>query len=216
MALLGIKQEELAKRSGVSQVTIHKILTGKTRETRKLAAIARALETTVDQLINEDVFDPGVDEKGNLPDGMPSTRPGIDIPMFNVRASMGLGYPAPDHEEAISRIRISREWLHRSVIFSAPGNLAIITGFGDSMEGTFSDGDILLIDLGVTEIKIDAVYVLSLNDQLYIKRLQRRPDGSLLMISDNRRYDPYLITNSERESCRVLGRVLLAWNARKL
>ena len=102
------------------------------------------------------------------------------------------------------------------MIYSSLDNLALITGLGDSMEGTFSDGDVLLVDRGVTEVKLDAVYVLSLHDELYIKRLQRRPDGSLLMISDNDKYPPYVIENGDRDAFKVEGRVLLAWNARKL
>jgi phage repressor protein C with HTH and peptisase S24 domain len=75
---------------------------------------------------------------------------------------------------------------------------------------------VLLVDRGVSEVKLDAVYVLSLHDELYIKRLQRRPDGALLMISDNDKYPPYVIENKDRDAFRVEGRVLLAWNARKL
>jgi len=84
------------------------------------------------------------------------------------------------------------------------------------MEGTFSDGDLLFIDRGVDTIKIDAVYVLCLGDELYIKGIQRRPDGSLLMLSDNHKYSPYEIKNGEADRFQVLGRVLLAWNAKRL
>ena len=84
------------------------------------------------------------------------------------------------------------------------------------MRPTFDDGDVLLVDRGITEIKIDAIYVLSLNDELYIKRLQRRPNGSVVMISDNKNYEPYTIAESELDRFKVLGRVVLAWNAHRL
>jgi len=141
----------------------------------------------------------------------------VDIPRLNVAGSMGTGLSRPeDYEDVIDRMRVSTGWLRRNVNATAPSNLAVITGYGDSMEGTFSDGDLLLVDRGITDIKIDAVYVLSLKGELYIKRLQRRPDGVLLMLSDNEKYKPYEIKNGELDQFEVLGRVLLAWNAKRL
>ena len=140
----------------------------------------------------------------------------IEIPLLDVEASMGPGAILPDYEELVEKITVTREWLRRNVMATNPTNLQLITGYGDSMDGTFSDGDVLLVDRGITEIKMDAVYVLSLNDELYIKRLQRRPDGSVLMISDNKKYEPYLIQNGERSKFQVLGRVVLVWNAHKM
>ncbi len=66
----------------------------------------------------------------------------------------------------------------------------------------------------INEHPTDAVYVLTLNGRLYIKTLQRRPDGKLVMISDNRKYEPYTI--GESDECVIHGRVIVAWNARKL
>lgn len=140
----------------------------------------------------------------------------IEIPVLDVSGSMGSGYHLQDREEVVERMIVSAPWLRRNVNISTPQNLALISAYGDSMECTFNDGDLLLVDRGVNDIRIDAVYVLSLNDELYIKRLQRRPDGGVLMISDNKKYEPYLIQNGDRDKFRVLGRVLLAWNSRKL
>jgi phage repressor protein C with HTH and peptisase S24 domain len=140
----------------------------------------------------------------------------LQIPLMSTSASMGPGALQSEHEDVIQTMSINRPWLNRQASFSSAHNLALITGFGDSMKGTFEDGDVLIVDRGITDIKVDAVYVLELNDELYVKRLQRRPDGSVLMISDNKSYEPYLITNGDRERFRVLGRVVLAWNARRL
>lgn len=139
------------------------------------------------------------------------------IPHLDVAAAMGSGLARPEtYVDIIEQMTVSREWLRRNVSPSSPANLAVITGLGDSMEGTFNDGDLLLVDRGVSEVKIDAIYVLALNDELYIKRLQRRPDGTLLMLSDNPKYPPYEIRNGDLAKFHVLGRVLLAWNARRL
>ena len=141
----------------------------------------------------------------------------IIVPRLDVAGSMGNGLALPSqHIDVVESMKVSKEYLARTVSYSNASNLAIITGYGDSMEGTFSDGDLLLVDRGVNDLKVDAVYVLALGDELYIKRIQRRPDGSMAMLSDNPKYQPYEIKNGEAEKFQVLGRVLLAWNANKL
>jgi len=140
-----------------------------------------------------------------------------EISRLDVAGSMGKGVLMPsDYVEVIERITVSVEYLASVASYSNIKNLALITGYGDSMEGTYNDGDLLLVDRGVTEIKIDAVYVLGLDGDLYIKRIQRRPDGTMLMLSDNKNYPPYEIKNGELATFQVLARVLLVWNARRL
>ncbi|MHB1678869.1 MAG: S24 family peptidase [Sulfuriferula sp.] len=140
----------------------------------------------------------------------------LHIPVLNIEGSLGSGREAPNHEVVASQISVSEPWLRRNLVFSAPGNLSIITGSGDSMKPTFSDGDLLLVDRGITEVKVDAVYVSELYNKIYIKRLQLRPDGAILMISDNKAYEPYVILAKDLEAIHIRGRVLLAWNANKL
>jgi phage repressor protein C with HTH and peptisase S24 domain len=141
---------------------------------------------------------------------------GVAIALMNAEASMGIGRFRPEQEDVVTEMAVSERWLRTHATFSAPENLALITGFGDSMSPTFNDGDVLMVDRGVTDVKLDAIYVLSLRDELYIKRLQRRPDGGVLMLSDNRAYEPYQIPEADRGQFQVLGRVVMAWNAHRL
>ncbi len=141
----------------------------------------------------------------------------VEIPRFDARASMGPGAIIPENDTIVEFVRVTKSWIREALpTFTSMSNLALMPAHGDSMEESFSDGDLLWIDTGVCEVKIDAVYVLALNDQLYVKRLQRRPDGSILMISDNKKYEPYLIENGERQRFRVLGRVIFAWTGKKI
>lgn len=138
----------------------------------------------------------------------------LEIRVLDQAASMGYGAQRQDFVDTIDVVRINKLWLRQNLTFTNFDNLALITGLGDSMESTFSDGDVLLVDRGVNDLKLDAVYVLGLGDEVYIKRIQRRPDGTFLMISDNPKYPPYPI--NEADNFQVLARVLLAWNARRL
>ncbi|GAB7529416.1 hypothetical protein PS3A_18250 [Pseudomonas sp. 3A(2025)] len=141
----------------------------------------------------------------------------ITIPHLNVAASMGHGSILEHQVEVIRDITVHYDWLKtQGLAFTSLDNLAIITGDGDSMEGTFRNGDSLLVDRGITAIKTDAIYVFTLDGELFIKRLQRMTKGSLLMISDNPAYKSITLEGADLEKVHIQARVLLVWNARKL
>jgi len=142
----------------------------------------------------------------------------VTIPHFDVSASMGPGCAPPEHNiEVIRDITVHVDWLKsQGLNFSKLENLAIIDGDGDSMEGTFRNGDALLVDRGITDVRTDAIYVFTLDGDLFIKRLQRMTGGSLRMISDNPIYPAIVIEGAQLERVHIQARVLLAWNARKL
>lgn len=141
----------------------------------------------------------------------------ITIPQLDVAGSMGSGRVPPDHIEVIRDITVHLDWLKtQGLSYSKLENLAIIDGDGDSMEGTFRNGDALLVDRGITEIRTDAIYVFTLDGELFIKRLQRLTGGSLRMISDNPVYPPIMIEGDTLAKVHIQARVLLVWNARKL
>lgn len=48
---LGLTQKELAEKVGTTQVTIHRIITGKVSKTARLVELANALECTTDELL---------------------------------------------------------------------------------------------------------------------------------------------------------------------
>jgi phage repressor protein C with HTH and peptisase S24 domain len=135
----------------------------------------------------------------------------VDIPRLTVTASAGPG--ACVDEVVVEMIRVTRAWLAANV--AAPHNsLAIITAKGDSMEPTFLDGDLLLVDRSATMDR-DGIYVFSAGQYVFVKRLQRLPDGSLRVISDNRaRYEPY--TLGADADFQLHGRVIRLWKSEKI
>lgn len=141
----------------------------------------------------------------------------VQIPQLNVTGSMGAGALAPDHADVVQFVGVRVSELRKQCSFTSPQNLQIITGFGRSMAPTFADGDPLLIDTGVKSVEIDAIYVFSIGKDLFIKGLQRIPGGGLRVISHNREeFDSYTLTVPQMEHMDVHGRVVLAWNARRL
>jgi transcriptional regulator with XRE-family HTH domain len=217
MERLGLSEGELGRRSGVNQPTIHRIITGDSKNPRQdnVEKIAKALGVASDWL-----WRGGDREKGSnviSANFAAKAKGDIDIPQYDVVGSMGPGKVAPsDYIETIKNITVRTEYLReQGVNFSRAENLAVVTGFGESMEKTFTSGDPLIIDKGVNEVIVDGVYLFSLDGVLYIKRLQRLPK-MIRMISDNDAFPPYDIKGAELDLLRIHARVLLAWNSRKL
>jgi len=141
----------------------------------------------------------------------------IVIQQLDVLASMGQGAIPPDHVDVIKTFGANLQELRKRCTFTAPENLQIITGYGESMRPTFSDGDPLLVDVGIREIKVDAVYVFTYDEELFIKRVQRMPGKVLRVISDNRdSHDSWDIGPFDSPRLNVRARVVLACNLKRL
>lgn len=213
----GLSEGELGRRSGVNQPTIHRIISGDSKNPRQdnVEKIAKALGVTSDWL-----WRGGDNEKeSNVISGKFANRlkGDIDIPQYDVIGSMGPGKIVPsDYIETIRNITVRHEYLREQGInYTRAENLAVVTGFGESMNKTFSSGDPLIIDKGINEVVMDGIYLFTLDGALYIKRLQRLPK-MIRMISDNDAFPPYDIKGSELEMLNIHARVLLAWHSRRL
>ncbi len=203
----GITKADVARACGISDQAVGKwFKTGKVA-TKNLAIAARLCGLTLDQLVRGEI-----QAVGTRPDVALDS---VHVPLLDVSASMGNGRMMLEYETVVDGIRLSRTWCSRHLSVSHVANLATITAYGDSMRPTFEDGDLLLVDRGVTELRIDAVYVLAYRDELYIKRVQRRLDGSVVVRSDNPLYEPIVI-DPQKNHLAVLGRVVWAWRGTKL
>lgn len=141
---------------------------------------------------------------------------GIDVPLLSVSASMGPGIDSIHEEVIVGRLTLSPQWVTKSIPnMSQSQNLRFIHGYGDSMQPTFSDGDVLLVDTGATDVRADGIYVIEANDRLYIKRVRQRMDGSFEISSDNATVKTVDVLDGS-QAVRVLGRVVWVWNGKKI
>lgn len=138
----------------------------------------------------------------------------ILIPQYDVRAAMGHGQVPADYNEAIRNLVIREDLLReKGVSYTSPEALAMITGWGQSMEGTINDKDPVIVDRGVNEFIGEGVYVLTWHGLLYIKRVQQKDADHFWLISDN----PNNVNQEARiDDVTIHAKVLLVWNARKL
>jgi len=191
-----INATALAEAIKENQPTIQRILSGETKNPR--LKIIKKLE---------DYFSENITHiKKSDPDDITINK------YVDVTGSMGVGILLRDQPGQITRFSVNEEWLNKNVPFNTgKQNLAIVTGFGDSMRGMFNSGDPLLVDTGVKSLDYDGVYFFRVGSEGFIKRLQRIPGDGIRAISTNKEYESWTIT--KEMDFEVFGRVLKVWNS---
>jgi phage repressor protein C with HTH and peptisase S24 domain len=101
------------------------------------------------------------------------------------------------------------EWL---LTKGNPERMVLMDIFGNSMEPELKDGDSVLIDESQKDILSGAVFALGVDDTILVKRLEKHPN-TLVLLSENRDYAPIYLKGSERDSVRIIGKVI--WAARE-
>ncbi len=84
-------------------------------------------------------------------------------------------------------------------------NIEAINVTGDSMEPTLNNGNIIFIDKTKQDVSKDGIYAFVNENGLFVKRMQRRIDGSLDIISDNKEYPVQI---AEKSDINILGKVV--------
>ena len=137
----------------------------------------------------------------------------ILIPQYDVRAAMGHGQVPPEYNQAVRNLVVREEILReKGVTYTAANALAMITGWGQSMEGTINDKDLVIVDRGVNEFVGEGIYLMTWHQELYIKRVMRLDEEHYRLISDNQHYENQ---TARIDDVNIHAKVLLIWNARK-
>lgn len=159
---------------------------------------------------------PAVNGQQYLPGNIAALRPTNDeilIPQYDIRAAMGHGQVPPEYNEAVRNLVVREEILReKGVTYTAASALAMITGWGQSMEGTINDKDLVIVDRGVKEFVSEGIYVMTWHQELYIKRVMRLDEDNYRLISDNQHYENQ---TARIEDVTIHAKVLFIWNGRK-
>ncbi len=211
MKAAGISQSELARRTGLSQPSIGRLITGETKESGKLIEIARALGTTAEHLTGTDASAAvGVETPRRIFGGFEaaSRRDTMDdvMEVREIDLAFGMGGQYLDVQAVKeSTVLFPASWV-RQYTKSDPSNLRFCKGDGDSMMPTIGHHDIVLFDLSQNQLnRQDAIWLVALADIGMINRVRAMPDGSYQIISDNPLIEPQLAVDGELH---VIGRVV--------
>ena len=196
----GLSYRSLAKKVGVSNVTVRNWAIGHSEPNREgLEALCEIFGVTPAYVMFGDATSP---VQTLVEDGI------VSIPHVNAEVSCGHGFLNTDELELIRFVRVSQGFIRRY----CPSALQIMAAFGDSMEPTLHEGDAVIVDISEKKIVRDGMYVVRIGEGLFVKRVQVTPEG-LRLLSDNKFYEPI---NTTPESIEVIGRAYVGLCIKRL
>lgn len=135
----------------------------------------------------------------------------VRIQRLAVNASAGPG-ALPGLEQGIGVVGFDPAWLRQRDV--DPITLSVISVTGDSMAPTLDDGDEILVDRADAATRLrDGIYVLRVDDALWVKRVAMNPSGRHFTIqSDNPAYPAW--PDCDPAAINVIGRVI--WVGRRV
>jgi SOS-response transcriptional repressor LexA len=173
------------------------------------AALARAAELPIDWIVSGRAMERKPPVVYVSADHPLSEGEDIALPKLAFRASAGRGTLTIN--EAAGHLRFPRAVLDH--IGVKPQNARLLEASGNSMRPTINDGDLMVLDVSVSNIADGQIYLFSVGDEAYVKRL-RRHAGTLVMVSDNRELYPEPEPIGQVLPFRLYGRI--RWAGRNL
>ena len=133
----------------------------------------------------------------------------VTLQHVHLNPSCGKG-TAIYHDADITPIKLGTQLIKDVLNVSKPEILKIFKACGDSMTPTIEDGDILLVDIGRSDFNNGGVFLLTINNEWFIKRLRLRITGELEIISENiEKYGaPEVLRPNDDVEVVVKGRVI--------
>ncbi|RBQ28382.1 S24 family peptidase [Aliarcobacter vitoriensis] len=194
MSEKGINNAFLSKKYNISRQLVNNFLTNQKTLTDTFAEVCDKEDININWLLTGR----GNKFKENNVNLISSN---YNIDLLNVRAGAGEGiynYVI----ETVDTISLDKSF------FRTPINTNKVKGIqvdGDSMEPTLRDGDYVLIDENIN-FGTNGIYAIQYGGQILIKRLQFKMDGTILIISDNDKYDKEVFNPKENQlPFQVLG-----------
>ncbi|WP_447588709.1 XRE family transcriptional regulator [Aquipseudomonas campi] len=196
--------DELARITAIPRRTLEYYLTGE-REPK----IGRCVE--IAKAVGVDIAWLASGEGEPMPKPQTAALEGDDayayVPLYDARCSAGSG-AWNERCSILVNLSFTRYSLRKKGL--TPTDLACLRVDGDSMTGLLEDGDTVMIDQRRNALEGEGVYVVLLDDHLYAKRLQRQFDGSVLIISHNKEYQPMTVPKDRLAELQIIGRVVWA------
>ena len=208
--------DRLARAVGVSPSAFRKWLRGEAEPSReRLVALADAAGVGVAWLAKGDGPEPrfpelagstGAQTASSQNDTGVNPRLFVLLPKRPEAAAAGSGTPAPPSPLS-EFIAFGHDWI-RTTFRLEPEDLLLESAVGESMQPTVRDNDLLLVDTTDRKLREFGIYVLEYQGERLVKRVQRKLDGSLILISDNAIYEAERIPAERVNDVTVLGRAV--------
>lgn len=122
------------------------------------------------------------------------------FPEINVSAGGG----AYENNDEFQSLEIPEYFIKRLGGKENLKNIEAINVVGDSMEPTLNDDNIIFLDKSKCDCTRDGIYAFTTTHGLFVKRIQKRVDGKLDIISDNKDYPSQILSNKD---IKIIGKV---------
>ncbi|PNK59946.1 XRE family transcriptional regulator [Psychrobacter sp. FDAARGOS_221] len=134
----------------------------------------------------------------------------VHIPAFDIAVSAGHGMFNDGTIKPNKYLAFRRHWVQaRGLTVKC---LAVLFTEGDSMIPTIPENAAIVINRERNQALDGKVYVIRIDDRLYVKRTQWIPTGGLRLISDNKAYDSFDISKQDMQAndIEICGQVIHA------
>ena len=205
---LGLSQRDLAKMVDVSVNTIQSYESGSLPRGEHFLNLARSLQCSLDWLVGLNTgglsWPTTVDDDNHM--SLNASGPSWEAPRSWVFPPF-LEVEDQNADQAHrlqAPVSFERKWL--SSLIPDVNNARLLLAKGPAMSPTFSDGDLLLVNVGQRQIYQGQAYAIKLDGCLLVNRVEIRPGGIYRIVSDNRDIaPPYEIEANQME---VVGQVV--------
>ena len=195
-------KKQLQDHMGVSHNTIMRWFRSGNIDKHNLSEVANILDVDVVWLLSgkesvhvrEYSTDHGTTERDVL------------ISVYNVELSAGTGMTAPEYIKTEKKLAFDSNWLIKHNLKAK--NLIVLRVAGDSMLPSLEDGDSVLIDKSKSNIIDRKIYAIVVGGECKIKRLVRRVDGSIDILSDNPLHNTETVYPSDAEHLHIIGQAV--------
>ncbi len=211
LAELDMSALELAKKTKIPTATVYRIINGEIKSPRaeNLPILSKVLQVSIDWLVT------GKESKAShlvpIKTDKIQDHNTISIPVLLDKNTQNRNY-----FDVLTGLNMNIENLKTLVNFTNPQKLAAYSMPDDSMSITFNAGDWLLIDQVINKIAQDGIYLINYNNKEYLRRFQLSLTNELKMIADNNNYDAYTFDKEMIKNLSVIGKVIYAWNGRRV
>jgi phage repressor protein C with HTH and peptisase S24 domain len=184
----GLTQKVLAERANISQVMVHKLISGKAKESSKLVAIASVLGCTAEDLMSVHSKKRHSEAEWAGPmetwdSNTPLSDDEVEIPFYmEVELAAGHGMAEAQHYFG-PKLRFAKSTLRKSNV--DPENAVCVRVSGNSMEPVLPNGSTVGVDTSQANVIDGKMYAINHDGMLRIKTLYKLPGGGLRLRSFN-------------------------------
>ena len=204
MKHVGLTQEQLAEKVGISQAMIQKYVSGKSKKTTRILDIARALECSPEWIEHGDSG--RTTQVVSAQDNSESSISSSEIELLKVEGSCGGGSCIDC--EPLHTSKLIKEDSRFKKYKVRPKDTFAVYAKGDSMEMFIVDGDIVIFDKTKTKAHSGHIYLLRHPEGLKIKRLKQSITGDWIAESLNDKYPSETIPQSMIQDIKIIGQFI--------